>query len=79
MDKTSGVCRLQRDRSLRDDIENPVDRKRAFAFEHRGQRLTWNEFHDEVGATVFLAIVVHIGNTLVIDQGGVTRFGTEAL
>src|SRR5690606_4496939 len=55
-------------RGLSDNIEYAVGREHSFAFENRRKRLAGNQFHDEVGAAVFFAVVEDVRDSLVIDE-----------
>src|SRR5690606_17187962 len=77
--QTGGVRGLQRGGRLRDDVEGLVGAQGAVALEDRGERLTGDELHDEVGAAVLLAVVEDAGDALVVDERRVARFGAEAL
>ena len=70
---------LQSGGRLRDDIENAVNGKSVLTFENCRKRLTRNKLHDEVGAAVFLAVVIHVGDSLVVDQCCVAGLGAKTL
>ena len=64
---------------MSNDVENLVDRHGLLALNNGGEGFTRNELHHEVGRAFFLAIVIDVGNTFVVDQGSVTGFSTETL
>src|SRR5690606_18944775 len=52
-------------------------REHVFTLEHGGESFAGNEFHDEEGAAFFFAVVEHVRDALVIDQGSVACLSTE--
>jgi hypothetical protein len=74
-----GVRGVQRHRGLRDDVEHAVGGQRVLALEDRRQRLAGHELHHEEGGAVLLAVVVDVGDALVVDEGGVPRLRAEPL
>src|SRR5690606_34877803 len=61
------------------DVEHAVGREHLLALEHRREGLAGHEFHHEVGGAVLLAVVEHVRDALVVDEGCVPRLGPEAL
>lgn len=74
-----GMRGLQSSGCLRDDVERLVGGESTIAFEDGGECLTRNEFHDEEGGAVLLAVIEDAGDAFVVDQCGVTSFSAEAL
>ena len=66
-------------RSLRDHVENAIGIEDSFAFKNGTERFARDEFHDEVGAALFLAVVEDVGDAFVVDEGSMTCFSTEPL
>ncbi len=64
---------------LGDDVEGLVGRQGSVALEDRGECFTGDELHDQERAAVFLAVVEHARDALVIDEGRVPGLGAEAL
>ncbi|BDZ45395.1 hypothetical protein GCM10025866_13040 [Naasia aerilata] len=79
MHEARRVGGLQRGRGLRDDVEHPVGGQDALALEDGGERLAGHELHHEVGAALLLAVVVDVGDALMVHESGVAGLRAEAL
>ena len=73
MRRVQGGCRLGH------HVEDAVGREDPLALEDRGQGFARDEFHDEIGGALLLAVVEHVGDALVVDECGMARLGAEAL
>jgi len=69
----------QRAGGLRDDRQRPVGVEDALALDDGRERTARDQLHDEVGRSLFLAVVEDRSHAVVVQQGGVPGLGAEAL
>ena len=66
-------------RRLRDHREGAVRGEHLLVLDDAAQRLARNQLHDEVGRTLFLAVIEDVGDAHVVQEGGMACLGAEAL
>jgi hypothetical protein len=66
VNEASRVGGLKGSSRLANDVENSINRERFLALDNGRKRFARHQLHHEVGASVFLAVVVNVGNSLVV-------------
>ena len=79
MDQPCLVGSVKRSSRLSDNMQHLGGGKNFLPLEHNAQGLTRYEFHHEIGAAVFLAVVKDVRDALMIDQRSMPGFGAESL
>ena len=66
-------------RRLGDHGQGAVRGQHLFVFDDAAQRLARDQLHDQVGGTLFLAVVEDVGDAHVVEERGVACLGAEPL